>query len=100
MGRRRSTVLSAPTPGQICQPPPTRPPRHLPGRLRPGSELRRRGLLLLLYAQALSLAPAALETGSGSRGEGGERGSREDGWGRGRLGGGVNARRAYLPAGS
>lgn len=72
-----------PTPGQ---PSPPHPPRHLPGRLRPGSERQRRGLLLLLFAPAPSLAPAALETGSRSRGAGVGRGSLEDGKGREKLG--------------
>lgn len=82
VGRRRSAVQAAPSPGQaVCQPPPPRPPWHLPGRLRPGSERRRLGLLflLLLFAPAPSLVPAALETGTGSRGDGGGRGNLEDG---------------------
>lgn len=90
-GRRCSAVLAAPTQIQaVCQPPPPRPSRHLPGRLRPGSERRRRGLLLLFllfFSPALSQAPAALETGTRSRGERGGRGKLEDGWGEGAAGG-------------
>lgn len=99
VGRRRSAVLAAPSSGQaVCQPPPPRPPRHLPARLRPGSERRRRGLLLLLFVPAPSLAPAALETGTGSRGEGGGRGNLEDGWGGGRGGWGRGKSEAGLLA--
>lgn len=103
--RGAAAVLAVPSPGQAVSsaPPPPRRSGHLPGRLRPGSERRRRGLLLLLFAPAPSLVPAALETGTGSRGEGGRKGEpgRRGGegaaWGRGRSKAGVLARWVLEP---